>query len=53
MKISFKKLEYGLLVESTKIENASLPYKTVISEWVQNGPITKNIVLPVTMLFFF
>ena len=28
----FKKLEYRFLVESTKIENASFPYKTVISE---------------------
>ena len=28
----FKKLEYCFLVESTKIENASFPYKTAISE---------------------
>ena len=28
----FKKLEYDLLVESSKIKNASFPYKTVISE---------------------
>ena len=28
----FKKLEYRFLVESTKIENASFPYKIVISE---------------------
>ena len=28
----FKKLEYSFLVESTKIENASFPYKTAISE---------------------
>ena len=28
----FKKLEYAFLVESTKIENASFPYKTAISE---------------------
>ena len=27
-----KKLEYRFLVESTKIENASFPYKTTISE---------------------
>ena len=27
-----KKLEYRFLVESTKIENASFPYKTLISE---------------------
>ena len=28
----FKKLEYRFLVESTKIEKASFPYKTAISE---------------------
>ena len=28
----FKKLEYGFLVESTKVENASFAYKTAISE---------------------
>ena len=28
----FQKLEYRFLVESTKIENASFPYKTAISE---------------------
>ena len=27
-----KKLEYHFLVESTKIENASFPYKTAISK---------------------
>ena len=56
----FKKLEYRFLVESTKIENASFPNKTAISEanlktntiMVQNGPITKTGVLPVTTLFF-
>ena len=31
-KTFFKKLEYRILVESTKIENASFPYKTAISE---------------------
>ena len=31
-KTFFKKLEYRSLVESTKIENASFPYKTVMSE---------------------
>ena len=31
-KIFFKKLEYLFLVESTKIENTSFPYKTDISE---------------------
>ena len=28
----FQKLEYRLLVESTKIENTSFPYKTAMSE---------------------
>ena len=44
-----------------KIENATFPYKIAPSEanvkkieWkVQNGPITKNEVLPVTTLFFY
>ena len=31
-KIFFKKLEHLFLVESTKIENTSFPYKTDISE---------------------
>ena len=31
-KTFFKRLEYSFLVETTKIENASLPYKTAISE---------------------
>ena len=31
-KTFFKKLEYRFLVESTKTENASFPYKTTISE---------------------
>ena len=31
-KNSFKKPEYRFLVESTRIENASFPYKTSISE---------------------
>ena len=56
----FKKLEYGFLVENTKIENASFPYKTGISEAnvktnrmvSTNGRITKNRVLPVTALIF-
>ena len=59
-KTFFKKLKYSFLVESTKIGNASFPYKITISEsnvkqilWgVQNGPITKNGVLPVTSSFF-
>ena len=57
---NLKKLVYRLLVENTKIENASLPYKTAISEanfntlelWAQNGPITRRWVLPVAILFF-
>ena len=32
MKTLFKKLEYQILVESTKIENAPFPYKTATSE---------------------
>ena len=28
----FKKLEYRVLVESTKVESVSFPYKTAISE---------------------
>ena len=32
MKTFFKKLEYRSLVEHTKIEKASFPYKTAISE---------------------
>ena len=31
-KTFFKKLKYHFLVESAKIENASFPYKTTISE---------------------
>ena len=31
-KTFFKKLEYGFLVESTKIGNVSFPYKTAMSE---------------------
>ena len=57
----FKKPEYCFLVESTKIGNASFPSKTALLEaniirqiecGVQNEPITKNGVLPVTTLFF-
>ena len=59
-KAFFKKLEYGFLAETTKIENTSFPFKTALSEasvktivWrLQNGPITKTGVLPVTILFF-
>ena len=31
-KTVFKKLEYRFLVESTKIESATFPYKTAVSE---------------------
>ena len=47
-------------MESTKIDSITFPYKTALSEanvktkeWgVQNGPITKNEVLPVTTFPF-
>ena len=61
MQTLFKKMEYSFLTESTKIKHATFPYKTVPSQkpilrqikWgVQNGPITKNRVLPVTTLVF-
>ena len=57
MKSFFKKLEHGFLVESTKIENASFPYKTTISEAnVKTNTMLKttanNGVLPVTALCF-
>ena len=32
MKTFFKKLQYRFLVETTKIEKASFPFKTVLSE---------------------
>ena len=56
----FKKLEWDFLVESNKIESASFPYGSDISEanvktieWrVQNGSTTKNRVFPGTTLFF-
>ena len=32
MKTFFKKLEYRFLVETTKIENTSFPFKTTLSE---------------------
>ena len=32
LRVFFKKLEYRFLVESTKIEKASFPFKTAISE---------------------
>ena len=58
-KTFFKKLEYRFLVEHTKTENASIHTKLLYqkpmlrqTEWlVQNGPIIKKRVLPVTTLF--
>ena len=53
-KTFLKKLEYWFLVESSKIKNASFPYNAAISDVktnrmvAQNGPITKNRVLPIT-----
>ena len=32
MKTFLKKMEYWILVEATKIENISVPYKTALSE---------------------
>ena len=32
MKTIFKKMEYRFLVEATKIENTSLPFKTALLE---------------------
>ena len=58
MKIFFKKLEYCFLVETTDIESTSFLFKTALSETnvktrqLQNGPITKSGVLPITTLFF-
>ena len=59
-KTFLKKLEYRLLVESTKIENTSLTYNSVISEAnVKTNRIVstkwtyyKNGVLPVNSLLF-
>ena len=59
MKTFCKKLEYRFVVESTAIEIVTYPYKTSLleamlreMEWgLQNGPIAKNIVLPVVTLF--
>ena len=53
-------MEYHFLVESTKIESASFPYKTAVSEAnvktnrmvTTKGFIKKNRVLPVITLFF-
>ena len=38
----FKKLEYRFLVESTKIENTSFPYKTVMPEANVNDTQSKK-----------
>ena len=59
-KTFFKQLENGFLVESTKIENTSLSYKTATSESIDRSKrmmstkwtYHKNEVLPVTALFF-
>ena len=57
-KIIFEKLEYRFLVEATKIENTSFPFKTALSEAnvktnrVATTKWTKGGVLPVTTLFF-
>ena len=58
-KAFYKKLEYHFLVLSTETESALFLHKTACQkpmlreiEWeVQNGPITKDVVLPVTTLF--
>ena len=55
-KTFFKKLKYCFLVEATKIENTPFPFKLLCQkpmlkqiEWrLQNGPITKSGILPVT-----
>ena len=53
-----KKLMHRFLIESAKIENETFPYtmskfKVRITQWVvQNEPVTKNGVWPVTTLFF-
>ena len=51
-KIFLRKLEDRFLVESTKIENASFPDKTTISEANVKKNKTENGVLPVTTSFF-
>ena len=55
-------MDYLFLVESNKIESTSFSYQTALSEvngmvreielGIQNEPIRKNGVLPVTTLFF-
>ena len=54
-----KLFPFRFLFESTKIENASFPYKNAYQKlmlrqkewWLQNGAITKNRILPLTTLF--
>ena len=56
----FRKLEHRFLVKTMKIENTSFSSKTALAEAnvktnrrrLQNGPITKSGVLPVSTLFF-
>ena len=51
----FRKLEYRFLVDSTKIENATFPYKAALPEGnVKTNRMgsTKTGVLPVTTSFF-
>ena len=47
----FKKPMYRFLVKSIKIETTTCPMLRKIEWEVQNRPITKNWVLPVTTLF--
>ena len=59
-KAFFIKLEYRFLVETIKIQNTLFSFKTSLLEamlrqieWtLQNGPITKSGVLPLTTLSF-
>ena len=61
-KTFFKKLDYRFLVETTKIESTSFPFKTTMREAnvktnsmtidLQNQSITRSGVLPVTALLF-
>ena len=60
MKIFLKKLGYSFLVQSTANESTTFPSKTAYQkpmlrqiEWVvQNEPIKKNGLLPLTSSFF-
>ena len=59
-KIFFKKLDYCFLIETTKIKNNHFHSKLLCQksmlrkiEWrLQNEPVTKSGILPVTTLFF-